>query len=169
MWEEKGREGGKEKERIRKGKVTREEREREREKERLTQKKSKMYSIVLQMRLPTHTCILNSCNFKPHCAYHVFRMTKFDIRNYFEKIYGIRVAKVNTRIQLGKMIIGASRSEPLWSKWQHQFIHVCIMRIYIIVWTDCSGPWVAPHYAHTYMMLHALIHYWRLPAMHIGP
>lgn len=30
------------------------------------------------------------------------KMTKFDIKNYFEKIYGIRVAKVNTRIQLGK-------------------------------------------------------------------
>ena len=31
------------------------------------------------------------------------RMTKFDIRNYFWKIYGVRVAKVNTRIQLGKL------------------------------------------------------------------
>ena len=30
-------------------------------------------------------------------------MTKFDIRNYFWKIYGVRVAKVNTRIQLGKL------------------------------------------------------------------
>ena len=30
------------------------------------------------------------------------KMTKFDIRNYFWKIYGVRVAKVNTRIQLGK-------------------------------------------------------------------
>ena len=29
-------------------------------------------------------------------------MTKFDIKNYFEKIYNIDVAKVNTRIQLGK-------------------------------------------------------------------
>ena len=31
------------------------------------------------------------------------RMTKFDIRNYFEKIYGIKVTKVNTRIQLGEI------------------------------------------------------------------
>ena len=30
-------------------------------------------------------------------------MTKFDIRNYFEKIYNVRVARVNTRIQLGKV------------------------------------------------------------------
>ena len=29
-------------------------------------------------------------------------MTKFDIRNYFQKIYGVQVAKVNTRIQIGK-------------------------------------------------------------------
>lgn len=28
-------------------------------------------------------------------------MTKFDIKNYFEKIYGLKIAKVNTRIQLG--------------------------------------------------------------------
>ena len=33
----------------------------------------------------------------------LYRMTKFDIRNYFEKIYGVNVAKVNTRIQLGKV------------------------------------------------------------------
>ena len=33
------------------------------------------------------------------------RMTKFDIRNYFEKIYNVRVARVNTRIQLGKYTI----------------------------------------------------------------
>ena len=33
------------------------------------------------------------------------RMTKFDIRNYFEKIYGVKVAKVNTRIQLGTLLI----------------------------------------------------------------
>lgn len=33
--------------------------------------------------------------------YFLSRMTKFDIRNYFEKIYGVKVAKVNTRIQLG--------------------------------------------------------------------
>ena len=32
------------------------------------------------------------------------RMTKFDIRNYFEKIYNIRVKKVNTRIQVGKLL-----------------------------------------------------------------
>jgi ribosomal protein L23 len=31
-------------------------------------------------------------------------MTKFDIRNYFEKIYNIKVKKVNTRIQLGKLV-----------------------------------------------------------------
>ena len=38
-------------------------------------------------------------------AYNFFpRMTKFDIRNYFEKIYGVKVAKVNTRIQLGEII-----------------------------------------------------------------
>ena len=29
------------------------------------------------------------------------RMTKFDIRNYFEKIYSVKVSKVNTRVQLG--------------------------------------------------------------------
>ncbi|XP_062511490.1 large ribosomal subunit protein uL23m-like [Corticium candelabrum] len=35
--------------------------------------------------------------------FHVpLKMTKLDIRNYLEKIYDIRVAKVNTRIQLGK-------------------------------------------------------------------
>ena len=32
-------------------------------------------------------------------------MTKFDIRNYFEKIYGIEVAAVHTRIQKGKCSI----------------------------------------------------------------
>ena len=32
-------------------------------------------------------------------------MTKFDIKNYFEKIYNIDVAKVNTRIQLGENAI----------------------------------------------------------------
>ena len=31
-------------------------------------------------------------------------MTKFDIKNYFEKIYKIDVAKVNTRIQLGEPV-----------------------------------------------------------------
>ena len=29
------------------------------------------------------------------------RMTKFDIKNYFERIYNVKVLKVNTRIQLG--------------------------------------------------------------------
>jgi ribosomal protein L23 len=33
--------------------------------------------------------------------FYLSRMTKFDIKNYFEKIYNIDVAKVNTRIQLG--------------------------------------------------------------------
>ena len=31
-------------------------------------------------------------------------MTKFDIRNYFEKIYDLSVRRVNTRIQLGKCV-----------------------------------------------------------------
>ena len=31
------------------------------------------------------------------------RMTKFDVRNYFEEIYNIRVRKVNTRIQQGTL------------------------------------------------------------------
>ena len=44
-------------------------------------------------------CCLYLHNFFP-------RMTKFDIRNYFEKIYGVKVAKVNTRIQLGEIIKG---------------------------------------------------------------
>ncbi len=30
-------------------------------------------------------------------------MTKFDVRNYFEKIYGVKVAAVHTRIQKGKL------------------------------------------------------------------
>lgn len=29
-------------------------------------------------------------------------MTKFDIKNYFERIYNVKVEKVNTRIQLGE-------------------------------------------------------------------
>lgn len=33
----------------------------------------------------------------------IFRMTKFDVRNYFEKIYGLKVASVHTRIQKGKL------------------------------------------------------------------
>ena len=36
------------------------------------------------------------------CTRSDCRMTKFDIRNYFQKIYGVDVVKVNTRIQLGK-------------------------------------------------------------------
>ena len=32
-------------------------------------------------------------------------MTKFDIRNYFEKIYSIEVADVHTRIQKGKSMV----------------------------------------------------------------
>ncbi len=30
-------------------------------------------------------------------------MTKIDVRNYFEKIYGVKVATVHTRIQKGKL------------------------------------------------------------------
>lgn len=30
------------------------------------------------------------------------RMTKFDIKNYFERIYNVKIDKVNTRIQHGK-------------------------------------------------------------------
>ena len=37
----------------------------------------------------------------------------------------------------------------------------------IYVWTDRSGPWVAPCYAHTYMTSHAPIGDCR-PAIHIG-
>ena len=35
-------------------------------------------------------------------VFHFCRMTKFDIKNYFEKIYNVDIAKVNTRIQLGE-------------------------------------------------------------------
>ncbi len=34
----------------------------------------------------------------------VCRMTKFDIRNYFQSIYGVSVAQVDTRIQLGMFV-----------------------------------------------------------------
>ena len=29
-------------------------------------------------------------------------MTKFDIKNYFERIYNVKIDKVNTRIQHGE-------------------------------------------------------------------
>ena len=32
-------------------------------------------------------------------------MTKFDIKNYFEKIYNINVLRVNTRIQQGMLTV----------------------------------------------------------------
>ena len=31
-------------------------------------------------------------------------MTKFDIKNYFERIYNVKIDKVNTRIQHGKWL-----------------------------------------------------------------
>jgi len=43
-------------------------------------------------------------------------MTKFDIRNYFQKIYGVQVAKVNTRIQLGKEKRAPGRPKKLKKK-----------------------------------------------------
>lgn len=48
--------------------------------------------ILWRLQHTTHSCYndLFSC-----------RMTKFDIRNYFQNIYGVNVAKVHTRIQLG--------------------------------------------------------------------
>lgn len=49
-------------------------------------------------------------------AHVPMKMTKFDIKNYFEKIYGLKIAKVNTRIQLGKehkiMPFGIRRKKP---------------------------------------------------------
>ena len=35
----------------------------------------------------------------------LFRMTKFDIKNYFERIYGLDIYKVTTRIQRGTLIM----------------------------------------------------------------
>ena len=32
-------------------------------------------------------------------------MTKFDIKNYFQSIYNINVALVNTRIQQGEVVV----------------------------------------------------------------
>lgn len=41
---------------------------------------------------------------KDQAQFHVpMSMTKIDIKNYLEKIYNIKVARVNTRIQAGKV------------------------------------------------------------------
>lgn len=32
-------------------------------------------------------------------------MTKFDIKNYFERIYNVKIANVNTRIQIGERVV----------------------------------------------------------------
>ena len=43
----------------------------------------------------------------------VIRMNKPDIKNYFEKIYQIKVKNVNTRIQLGK-VLSLQRTCQFW-------------------------------------------------------
>ena len=75
---------------------------------------------------PMTTCnVTCPCSKNYHCSHIVtlhfdlllffYRMTKFDIKNYFEKIYGVKVAKVNTRIQLGTATISWWTSEVFTS------------------------------------------------------
>jgi large subunit ribosomal protein L23 len=40
------------------------------------------------------------------------KMTKLDVRNYLQSIYNVEVAKVNTRIQLGKTKTVLKRGQP---------------------------------------------------------
>lgn len=46
-----------------------------------------------------------------------FRMTKFDIRNYFEKIYNIKVRRVNTRIQVGEICYVSRITQSTCNMW----------------------------------------------------
>ncbi|XP_019860599.1 PREDICTED: 39S ribosomal protein L23, mitochondrial-like [Amphimedon queenslandica] len=51
---------------------------------------------------------------KDHVQCHVpMKMTKFDIKNYFERIYGVDIHKVNTRIQRGKEKNRVGKSIPI--------------------------------------------------------
>ena len=46
-------------------------------------------------------------------------MNKFDIRNYFEKIYNVRVANVNTRIQFGQLHSSYHYTFRIWRHVDH--------------------------------------------------
>ena len=50
-------------------------------------------------------------------------MTKIDIKNYLEKIYNIRVAKVNTRIQAGLCCVLYIPYELMYEWVTHMYVH----------------------------------------------
>ncbi len=82
-----------------------------------------LFNFLLKPSLPTKLCCtfvhIEDCVISTFVRAYIFaynyivlcyRMTKIDVRNYFEKIYGVNVASVHTRIQKGK--VRRDRKQP---------------------------------------------------------